>query len=591
MTKPPDVSHKFGRYLLTVADREIRIYSDGNLQAVPPPYARALRLLVERQGLLVSKQELFVEMAVSGGIENTVTKAIHELRNFLNDTSTEPRFIQTERGTGYRFIHPLGPSADAQEGGRGELSLTQEMIAELAAGAPRDGMETFKVWTFGPGWLLTFSLLTCIVLTVGLSVVGTYLDWEWNKLAVSLAQASVLTVVIIYQIRTIQTRTIKEFVEVDVNDPRQRAVIIVSADCNNLDEWNDASYIATESLKRYTVYWRGIFFAWLLLYVCLAGQAHPSLNFNCPIDSTQYCVGGFDNLESLVKELQAKESQPLTQYLREHLSAETLREIDGYVGPGPRTKTLQRKLAYDFNALLKDPYLPRLARELDEESQRRVAEKHADGLAAENRLLLDIYYPKNLLAVPAGNEGYYLSLAITLCNNFSSLMIFLCFSVLNNPKVIKKDDSSFGDGAFIAGAAVVVMITVVLAFLLAPPGATDNYYLLKWWSWTSGIAGGIVMALYVGRLQSKFSGPSPVLLLALYSYTAIQSLFIFLEERQTAAIVLINLALALKCLLFLYMAWLFRSGRLLFYLVRVRRAYLDVTTEWLIFRYLIKRRD
>lgn len=588
MTSPPNSSYEFGRYVLTVSDGKISLYSDGYLQAVPTPYAKALLLLVTRQGVLVSKQELYADMGVTGGIENTVTKAIHELRNFLNDTSAEPRFIKTERGEGYCFIHPPGPSADAQAGSGGELLLTQEFIAELAADAPQDGMGTFKAWTFGPGRAITLILLACIVVTVALSVAGTYTNWEWNKLAVSMAQAFVLTVAIIYQYW--MRGGAKEFVQVDGNDLRQRAIVKVSADCNNLGEWDDASDIAIESLKRYTMYWYGILLAWLLLYACLAGQAQPALNFNCPIDSTQYCVGGFNDLGLIVKDLQGSEPRPLPQYLREHLSTETRREVDTYVSAGPRSKVLQSELARDFNALLKDPYLPRLARELDEDSQRKVAEKQDEGLAAANRLLLDKYYPNNLREVAAKNAGYLFSLATTLCNNISSLMIFLCFSVLNKPRVIEKDDRSLGDGAFVVGAALLVMFTVIVVFLLAPSGATESYYWLKWWRWGSGIAGGVVMALYVGRLQSKFLGPNPALLIALYSYTAIQSLFIFLEEQQTAAILLIDLALALKCLLFLYMAWLFRSGRLLFYLVRVRRAYLDVHTEWLIFRRLIKRR-
>jgi hypothetical protein len=67
----------------------------------------------------------------------------------------------------------------------------------------------------------------------------------------------------------------------------------------------------------------------------------------------------------------------------------------------------------------------------------------------------------------------------------------------------------------------------------------------------------------------------------------IQSLFVFLEERQEAAVALMDFALIMKCLLFLYMAWLFKSGRLLFYLVRVRRTYEAVDDEFGIFRKII----
>jgi hypothetical protein len=155
-------------------------------------------------------------------------------------------------------------------------------------------------------------------------------------------------------------------------------------------------------------------------------------------------------------------------------------------------------------------------------------------------------------------------------------------------------------------ALSIVSVTFVFAFLVieillvnlpATIGEESARYGLNL---ASGIAGGIAMALYVGRLQSKFLGPSPRLVIALYSYTAIQSLFVFLVEGPEAmvvsinaatvtsvAVILINVALILKCLLYLYMAWLFQSGRLLFYFVRVRRTYQRVETEWLEFRKLL----
>ncbi len=108
------------------------------------------------------------------------------------------------------------------------------------------------------------------------------------------------------------------------------------------------------------------------------------------------------------------------------------------------------------------------------------------------------------------------------------------------------------------------------------------------------------MALYVGRLQSKFLGPSPGIVMALYSYTAIQSLFIFLVgvpegkqifDKQTItliAVLLINIALLLKCLLYLYMTRLFQSGDLLFYFLKVRQTFLNVDEERLLFRERLK---
>jgi hypothetical protein len=111
----------------------------------------------------------------------------------------------------------------------------------------------------------------------------------------------------------------------------------------------------------------------------------------------------------------------------------------------------------------------------------------------------------------------------------------------------------------------------------------------------SGILGGVAMALFVGRFQSKFlKSPDKTterLIVVLYFYTVIQTLFIFYGDDSVAgkwtAAAVMHFALYLKCLLILYMFWLFQSGRLLFYLVRVRRASDQVVSEWQNFREVL----
>jgi len=160
--------------------------------------------------------------------------------------------------------------------------------------------------------------------------------------------------------------------------------------------------------------------------------------------------------------------------------------------------------------------------------------------------------------------------------------------MLNKPIELKKRKRSISDTSVSVGAAFVVSFTLIEILLITLPIPMEKHRILQWSGWISGIIGGIAMALYVGRLQSKFLGPPPLLVIALYSYTAIQSLFVFLEEGQVAAVILMDLALFLKYVLFLYMTWLFQSGRLLFYLVRVRRTYGEVKSEWQGFRNVLE---
>ena len=95
------------------------------------------------------------------------------------------------------------------------------------------------------------------------------------------------------------------------------------------------------------------------------------------------------------------------------------------------------------------------------------------------------------------------------------------------------------------------------------------------------------MALLVGRLQSKFLGPRLWLLIALCSYTAIQPLFLYLEKNDIWAVVLIDFALILKCLLYLYTRGYFNRGIFCFYFARVRRIYRTVPEQRKAFRMLL----
>jgi DNA-binding winged helix-turn-helix (wHTH) protein len=185
------------------------------------------------------------------------------------------------------------------------------------------------------------------------------------------------------------------------------------------------------------------------------------------------------------------------------------------------------------------------------------------------------------------NLGIALSISNSLFNNWNTLMIFLCFYVLNK-QIRSEEDGRDSPGNFLGGLIFLVIATAIQVSLLLP---IDRAEVPNVASLFSGLAGGIAMALYVGRLQSKFINPRIWLLIALYSYTAIQPLFLYLAGDKTKAVILADVALLLKCLLYLYIAWLLQSGRLLFYLVRVRSAYKTVNTEWQAFRKLLKKDD
>ncbi len=182
------------------------------------------------------------------------------------------------------------------------------------------------------------------------------------------------------------------------------------------------------------------------------------------------------------------------------------------------------------------------------------------------------------------------SIASTIFNNFNSLALALCFVVLNYPTVFREgvENTSLNRRTKLLmgwGLLTIIVFTLV-EFLLVhfPPPQWFPWMTQPNYVWAldlvSGIAGAITLALYVGRVQSKFLGPSTWLPLALYLYVAIQSLYVAILEGANWGAFIIEAALILKCLLYLYVAWLFKSGRLLFYLVRVKTIYVRVNIQW-----------
>jgi DNA-binding winged helix-turn-helix (wHTH) protein len=181
--------------------------------------------------------------------------------------------------------------------------------------------------------------------------------------------------------------------------------------------------------------------------------------------------------------------------------------------------------------------------------------------------------------------GIRLSLFNTLLNNWNTGMLFLCFYVLNKQMKEESEKRNLAGTPFIGFVFFLLIVLTVFEFMSVAD--ISKSFISKGASLASGIAGAIAMALLVGRLQSKFFGPRLWLLIALYSYTAIQPLFLYLEKNDIWAVVLIDFALILKCLLYLYTAWLFRSGDLLFYFARVRRIYRTVPEQRKAFRRLL----
>jgi DNA-binding winged helix-turn-helix (wHTH) protein len=69
-----------------------------------------LRMLVARHGELVTREELRRELWPDDtfvDFDNGLNVAIRKIRDAVGDLAPSPRFIETERAQGYRFVAPI----------------------------------------------------------------------------------------------------------------------------------------------------------------------------------------------------------------------------------------------------------------------------------------------------------------------------------------------------------------------------------------------------------------------------------------------------------------------------------------------------
>jgi DNA-binding winged helix-turn-helix (wHTH) protein len=102
----------FDTFELDATDRQL--WRNGQRVDLNARYFDALALLVRESPQLVSKDRLFAEVwqdVVVG--DSALSQCIKELRKTLGDEASDPRFIQTVPGHGYRFVAPVVRSTGA----------------------------------------------------------------------------------------------------------------------------------------------------------------------------------------------------------------------------------------------------------------------------------------------------------------------------------------------------------------------------------------------------------------------------------------------------------------------------------------------
>ncbi len=162
-----------------------------------------------------------------------------------------------------------------------------------------------------------------------------------------------------------------------------------------------------------------------------------------------------------------------------------------------------------------------------------------------------------------------------LFNNLTLMFVFWCFLVM----YIKPDEIETKESKYMAGSAGVVLFLTVL-FPLFPyltyltEGEFESGKLTAYTSVfnaLSGVVNAVVLALLVARLDSKLVGLPSWLISILYSYAAVQPLFLVFELTKSdllntiATLVLIFVFIS-KIYFFLIIFYALQTGKMLNYL-------------------------
>ena len=98
----------FGPYEIRIASREL--LKNGLRIKLGPQAFEVLRRLVERQGEVVSRQELRQALWTTEtfvDFDQGLNNAVKRIREVLNDSPESPRYVETLPRLGYRFIHSV----------------------------------------------------------------------------------------------------------------------------------------------------------------------------------------------------------------------------------------------------------------------------------------------------------------------------------------------------------------------------------------------------------------------------------------------------------------------------------------------------
>src|SRR6202167_1551348 len=143
----PNMHVSFGLYEFNLQTHELR--KGGFKLRIPHQSFQILAMLLERPGEVVSREHLRRKLwpgDVFVNFEASLNSAVQRLRSALQDTSLEPRYIETLPKVGYRFIAavetPIPLFEEASQAEAPRKNATSEFAELPSHEMTPDGMST-----------------------------------------------------------------------------------------------------------------------------------------------------------------------------------------------------------------------------------------------------------------------------------------------------------------------------------------------------------------------------------------------------------------------------------------------------------------
>lgn len=163
--------YEFADFRLETGTRAL--YCRGAEIHVPKRHFQILHHLIENRDRVVSRDELLLEFWEGHDVyDDALSKCVGALRRVLDDKERSPRFIETRRGTGYRFIGEIkdGASLNGSSGARLRADKTEDL----------DTLVKLPIWR---SRIVLLSILAVVLLLSVTLVVGVYLPGETDRSA------------------------------------------------------------------------------------------------------------------------------------------------------------------------------------------------------------------------------------------------------------------------------------------------------------------------------------------------------------------------------------------------------------------------